>query len=257
MPQNEQTSNHLWRLIVDKTLLQNDLVVLNDEEHHYVFHVLRLTEGNKVELCDGKGTLALAEITTSNKKKIELNILSSIKAEDQKNKLTLFIGQPRPPALEESVHAAAELGATRFVICRTEKSAIKYEPKLDKLRRIAHESMRISKSVWAMEIVCYSKIAELIQHENLTNSIFLCDESPVHNADCPSHPSLLKACLDLKFNVNDVGVFVGPESSFSENEKDLLVQTNFKLVGLGAQILRVPAAVSNAISVVRAVQEST
>ena len=258
-----------WRLFSASHFTSPSEIILDSDEHHYAIHVLRLGVGDTVELGNSTGQTAVAEFIRADKKTATLRLNSVENHTQPRARVHVFLGMPKPATLEEVAALVSELGASSLHVFRSARTQFKNDPKLEKLQRQSREALRINKGAFATEVFCYNSFSELaaiplLQRgqqgaepvgENVEKRTvhFLCDESPLYSPDKSSvHNHLLGALqnhLKTSPGTTDVGIFVGPEASFSEAERSqILALTRATPVTLGARILRVPTAVSAAVS---------
>ncbi|WP_186647915.1 RsmE family RNA methyltransferase [Fluviispira vulneris] len=239
------------------TLIQTDLskdqneVILKDDEHHYAFHVLRLSSGEEVEITNCKGLKAVGCIDSANKKSISIKIDKISELKKSSPEIHLWLAYPKPATLEEVVSSASELGVDHIHIFKADKSAVKSPIKIEKMERISQESVRISKSAFAAKISCYNNLNELFQKiidlNNKNRLILFCDESHIYEGKIRnSIYSVLRE--QFKNDLEEICLLIGPEASFSDKERLLIHETITKnSVSLGNNILRVPNAVLSAL----------
>lgn len=252
-----------WRLFTSHALNSLTQVQLDSDEFHYAIHVLRLGTNEEVELCNGQGEVAKARLTQVNKKEATLSI-EDLKVHTRAlGQVHVFLGLPKPAALEEVVTSISELGASSLHLYRAARSHFRNEPKIEKLQRQCRESLRINKSAFAMDILYHSDYSSLKASSYFQNCsvIFLCDESLVsYNQQKTGHVHLLDALtqyIKTKCQNGNIGIFIGPEASFSPDEiVKIMSEPKVTAVSLGLHILRVPLAASAAVSLSMATFES-
>ncbi|BBH54186.1 RsmE family RNA methyltransferase [Fluviispira sanaruensis] len=239
------------------TLIQADLskaqseVILKDDEHHYAFHVLRLSSGDEVEITNCKGLKAIGCIESANKKSISIKINKVTEVKKSAPEIHLWLAYPKPATLEEVVSSASELGVDHIHIFKADKSAVKSPIKIEKMERISQEAVRISKSAFAAKISCYNNLIELFQKNvNINNKnrlILFCDESHIYEGKIQN--SIYTVLREhFKKDLEEICLLIGPEASFSDKERLFIHETLTKhSVSLGNNILRVPSAVLSAL----------
>lgn len=62
------TQKQLWTLISKEINSQSKSIIIDGDEHHYAYHVLRLQENETVEVTNCQGTKSIGIITLANKK---------------------------------------------------------------------------------------------------------------------------------------------------------------------------------------------
>jgi len=247
-----QADTHLWRLFAPAPVGVGENISLAEDEHHYAFHVLRLAQGAAVEVGDGRGWLARGVLDRCDKKGAHVRVEHELEEKIFGTRVHLFLGQPKPATLEDVVAQAAELGVAKIHVFRCVKSQSKAPLKREKLERLALESLRITKGFRAPEIVVHDSVEALLSTGGLSQAgrVFLCDESPLHEVGAAHHNGLhVQLMANGKGGTEDVGVIVGPESSFTDGERAAFATAGAVPVSLGPLVLRVPTAVAAAVSV--------
>lgn len=235
------SDKHLWHILcAQETISEGDEIHLEEGEHHYVHHVLRLVADTEIEVSNGMGFLGKAVIVLSSKKHTRIRITFAQELKPPVRPIHLVVGMPKPSTLEEVVATCSEIGATVIHIVKCDKTPIKTAPKLEKLKKVALESTRINKSPFAAEIRWHDSVNEAIKDLSHCQTVLFCDEKlPFSPAD-----SLASALANQKFyDGSTVAIVVGPEASFSTEERNnFLKSSNIKAISLGQHILRVPTA---------------
>ncbi|MCB1149325.1 MAG: 16S rRNA (uracil(1498)-N(3))-methyltransferase, partial [Chlamydiia bacterium] len=96
-------------------------VVLEGEEFAHLSKVMRSAIGDRVELADGRGLQAIAEVRTLEKRQAELRILSIEELPREVGPI-LILALMRQSSLEWVVEKATELGISEIRLFQGEKS---------------------------------------------------------------------------------------------------------------------------------------
>lgn len=245
------TSKQIWTLICDDLSENASDIVLSEEELHYAFHVLRLRQGTKVEVVNGKGLKATATIKEINKKLGILNVENIFKLKRPNTIVNLCLATPKPAVLDEVVACASEMGAAQIHIFKGERSFSRAPIKTEKLKRTSLEAMRISKSSFCSEVFAYNSLVEFYsQYMSINNQskiVLFCDESHVYDGKV-TNSILTLLNKEYSFKVNEIYILIGPESSFDEQERNFIFEKIKPFqISLGKNILRVPNAVISAL----------
>jgi len=240
-----------WTFILPQHTLDMDAhFSLPKEEHNYLFRVLRLSEGDHVEVVNGEGIKAQCKIIKLDRKESILQINKRFKEILSKTRVHIVLGQLKSNALEEAVSLASEIGISDVHIFRSEHTQLKQTIKTEKLQKIAYEALRISKSAYVSKVSEYDNLQSCIDaliNKSKNAQFIVCDqESKLPIVD-----------LKAQKNVDDVFVLVGPEANFSPNEMILITNLpNYTTVSLGSHVLRASTAVACAGFTVLNIQKS-
>jgi 16S rRNA (uracil1498-N3)-methyltransferase len=242
-----------WTLISNNINENSKYLIINDNEHHYGYNVLRIKERTSIQVTNCRGIIAEGIITSANKKELVIDINSVRKIEKTKPNINLWLAMPKPTTLDEVIANSSEMGANQIHIFKSEKAASKAPIKLEKLIQLSNEATRISKSAYSSEIFCYDSLnhfyQEYVSKSNSKKIILFCDESHVYEGKI-TNSILNKIQENYKKSIEEICILIGPEASFSDNERELILnKLNVIPVSLGNNILRVPNASASALGV--------
>ncbi len=216
-------------------------VVLDEETSKHVAQVLRMQNGEQLQLTDGKGNLFTAEIMDSNRKKCIVKILSATFHPPSAKKITVAISLVKNAhRFEWFLEKATEIGVGEIVplVCtRTEKQHFRME----RMKGILISSMLQSQQTWLPLLHEPTKASEYIKRlkENVSVQKFIAhckDDEPrvVLHSYQPFHHSV---------------VLIGPEGDFTIDEIELALQNDFLPVALGNTRLRTETAGMVAVTI--------
>ena len=214
----------------DKNLIE----VRDRDEVHHIRDVMRLKEGIKVTVFDGRGKEYSGSIKDVSKHSVIIDIESSADLiPDIPYKLTLYQAIPKKNKMDFIVEKAVELGADAIIPILTERTvpAIKdnAQKKRDRWSRIARAaSKQCGRSVLpeVLEVVDFnSALAKAAEGDLIIFAALDKDARP------------LKTILRDK-NPKKISVFVGPEGDFSEAEISLAREKDCSMCSLGPSVLR-------------------
>ena len=242
-----------WTIISKELEQNNKFLTIKNDEHHYAYHVLRIKEGDEVEVTNCQGLKGEGIVTSSNKKEISIEIQKVHSFQKSKPDINLWLAMPKPTTLDEVIANSSEMGANQIHIFKSEKAASKAPLKIDKAIHMSNEATRISKSPFASSIYYYDSLEKFYnQHISLSKSkklVLFCDESHVYEGKIKN--SIFKEIQShFKKEIDEICILIGPEASFSESERSF-IQKNLTCipVSLGSNILRVPNATASALGV--------
>lgn len=208
-------------------------VLLMDEEQHHLLHVLRIKQGDRVEVCNGIGTLASGEVVLQ--KKECLIVLDAVN-EKQTERGDLFELWFSPVKQNERnewlLEKVVEAGVDRIRIIHCERSI----------------KTGFNKTRWEKIILSAFKQSKRLFLPELSGPYNLFDQSIRHT---PGQVIGFGHCLadEEKTEVQDFFVrkqgtcfLIGPEGDFSPQEIKLLKEQKAIPVTLGASILRAETA---------------
>lgn len=244
MPRSHKT---LPRLHVAHDLGESRDVALDRDQTNYLINVLRMKKGDALILFNGRDGAWMARVADDHRKGATLSVAVQTAHQTKKPDLWFGFAPLKTGRLDYLVQKATEMGAgviqpviTRFTQTRNLKT--------DKLEaniiEAAEQCEVLSVPVLAPEVSLSDLIANWQQDQGLRRLVF-CDES------APSH-SPVQRLRDI--DGLPVGVLIGPEGGFSDEERVLLLSQSFVLpISLGPRILRADTAGVAAMAVIQSI----
>jgi 16S rRNA (uracil1498-N3)-methyltransferase len=228
--------------------IQKPTLEITDDEFHHLKNVCRLTEGERIELLDGQGFIAIAEIINIGKKSAQVKVLEKKQLEPpQKPSIKVYLCVSKFQTMDLIVQKLVELGVTELICVLSERSFLKKESKeLDqkiiRWNKIAQEACKQSGRVWPLKLKEFMTLESAIKHADPKSSIFLYEGKAAVN---------IKEALSKINHAEEVSVFVGSEGGFSPNEVELFQQHGLKSVTVGDLVLRVETACIAVCSIIK------
>lgn len=227
--------------------------ILGDDVKH-IYKVLRLSEGEKVVLNDCEGTEYLGKINTITKSEVIVDIIEKLDINNESRvKIHLYQGLPKGQKMDLIVQKGTELGIYKFIPTITSRADVKLKgefKKLDRLNRIALEASKQSKR----SII--PKVSEVVNFDEALNELKDMDLVlvPYENAENFGIKTLMKKLNDEKVDLNsikNIGIVIGPEGGFEEEEIETLKEQGAYIITLGKRILRTETAGFTATALVQ------
>jgi len=160
----------IHRFIGDFDLNQKELEFKDKEIVNQINKVLKLKEGENIELSDGKNSNALAVIKQLDKNYISVRIEKTWKSEEQiKNNVTLFCAVLKKENFETVVQKTTECGVSCIVPIISDRT-IKTGLNLERLQKIAKEAAEQSGRGSVPEIrepISFEQSLELADKSNI------------------------------------------------------------------------------------------
>jgi 16S rRNA (uracil1498-N3)-methyltransferase len=212
----------------------NNSVTLSDEESAHAIRVLRLQQGDKVQLIDGKGGLFEAQITLADHRKCQVEITGAITvAPARPFNLHIAIAPTKNmDRFEWFVEKAVEIGIdtiTPLLCQRSERRVLK----TDRLHKLIISTMK------------QAMVTQLPSLNELTGfESFIDSHSGQQENRFIAHCNDLERKLlkDILSSAKDVIMLIGPEGDFAPCEIELAVNRGFNSVSLGQNRLRTETA---------------
>ena len=206
----------------------------------HISKVLRLKEGNYIELFDGDGAYCEAEITSSSKRAVEIKIASEIKRiEKNKHSITSIIPYLKKDNLLFMAEKLTELGVNHLVFYKPnnidQSLAKKDLTKLNKkILEVVIGGCKQSGINFLPQLEYYDSLSDVFM-----NSLTFKENSFACTFDLQAANKLTPDDLNTRGNY----VFItGPESGFSNDERFVMVDKKISSRSLGVNTLRAETA---------------
>ncbi len=196
---------------------------------HYLGRVLRLKEGDDIELFDGHGRFVRAKISACLKKELQLMDCEPGYIEAPSSKLHLIQAVPKGKKIEQIVRQCTEFGVRQMTFFYAERSQGRHGPKLEKLSGIVDDAIRQSGQYWAPHLEIVNNLDDALKRVEPGESIFF-GECTQADWPCASQSS------------NGYALVIGPEGGLGETEKTILIETGAQALHFAPFILRTETA---------------
>lgn len=219
-----------------------DNCVINAEEAKHAFRVLRLKKGDEVACLDG-GRRYLARIAEISDKGGAVEMIEELPSNESPLKITVYQGLPKAEKLEFLSQKLTELGVTRLIPVRMERSIAKADgdKRMDRLARIAREAVKQCRRAAPMEICPPMTWKDAVGDMEKRELMIV----PWENASAVRIADIRAEFPDAK----DIGILIGPEGGISQGEID---SAPARPVLLGPRILRAETAAVTAVALAMA-----
>ena len=229
------------QLFYCKDITPNAFCTLDAEESRHAVRVLRLREGDELNVTDGKGNLYTCQIVEASDKACSIQSISPLISHLSPFTFHLAVAPTKNPSrMEWLVEKAVEIGVGEFTLLDCDHSERSFL-KTDRLEKLAISAMKQSLHTVLPEIHPAVSLRDLLSttHFPLPTQKFIahCE------ADKPRTP--LATALQPG---QDTVALIGPEGDFSEEEIALALECGFQPVSLGPSRLRTETAALYAVT---------
>ena len=216
-------------------------IYIEGSDVNHMRNVLRMKTGGQVEVSDGNNLKYLCEIVDYETDRAVLKILERRKADTElSSKLYLFQGLPKSDKMELIVQKAVELGAYEIVPVATKRCVVKLDAK--KAEKKVERWNSIAES--AAKQAGRSMIPEVSEVMSYQAALRMAKELDVVLIPYELAEGMeeTKAVIKAMKSGQSVGIFIGPEGGFEQEEVEEAVMQGAKPVTLGRRILRTETA---------------
>lgn len=238
------------RFFVDKENIDLDNKKLNiyGEDVKHITKVLRYSAGSKLEVCDGCNNEYICEITDFDKETVELEIIEKVQVNRESNiRVKLYQGLPKNTKMDIILQKLTECGVAEIILVDTERSVVnldnkKADKKLERWERIIYEASKQSKRGIIPKlrgILTFKEAIEDMKKNDINISPY--EEEKSLGIKEVLQSNNVREILKNKDNV-EVGIFIGPEGGFTEDENCRIKENGISSVTMGPRIFRTETA---------------
>jgi 16S rRNA (uracil1498-N3)-methyltransferase len=206
-------------------------LVLPEETSKHIVSVLRMQEGDELQLTNGLGSILQANILKAHKKSCALKVKEVSHSVDSRKPVTIAISLLKNPSrFEWMLEKVTEIGI-RSVIPLISHRTERQHFREDRMKNIMVSAMLQSQQSWLPEISEPISFAEVIKKSVYENKFI---------AHClPEKRSTLR---EEKNTLTSSIILIGPEGDFSPTEISAAIELGYKPVTLGDTRLRTETA---------------
>ncbi|MBC8947687.1 16S rRNA (uracil(1498)-N(3))-methyltransferase [Xenorhabdus sp. TS4] len=216
-------------------------IYLSDDAANHVGRVLRMSNGQALQLFDGSNQAFDAIITEASKKTIKVSIIDG-KLSNHESPLNLHLGQvmSRGEKMEFTIQKSVELGVNTITPLLSERCGVKLDT--ERLEKKLQQWKKIVIS--ACEQCGRNRIPEIRPVMPLESWCAENDGSLKLNL----HPRASHSINTLSLPVEKVRLLIGPEGGLSAEEIEMTAKYQFTDILLGPRILRTETTALTAIT---------
>lgn len=208
-------------------------LTLPEVESQHAVRVLRLQEGDEVEVVDGKGMLFLCRITLAHNKRCGVEIVRAESCPPHWGCNIVMCVAPTKnlDRIEWMAEKCTEMGMNRLIPVKCRYSERK-ELKTERLNKILVSAMKQSLKAVLPELDEMTPVLDIIKMPfDGQKFICYCDDA------------VERRVFVQEYKVaSDVMILIGPEGDFSQEEVDAAMANGFVPVSLGESRLRTETA---------------
>ena len=233
------------RVFVDSDAIAGGHIEVADEPFYHLAVVLRRKPGDCFYAVDADSeTEYLVEITELTERGLSGRVLQQEDArKPPAREVTLYQGLPKGKRFPLIIQKCTELGVSRIVPMTTNRCVVRIDEKraagkLQRWQKIAQEAARQCVRSHPPDIPHPLDFAQALAHWHASDGPGLFFDQALAEGN---QPDLAQALSEMKSQPK-LGLFVGPEGGFSEEEASMAAQAGLVSVSLGSRILRTETA---------------
>ena len=248
--ENPRCASGKARLYIEESLAgAGTHLTLEKDQSHYLVNVLRMGEGERVLLFNGREGEWAARIAEAHKKNCVLELIEQTREQEALPDIWLLFAPVKKARLDFIAQKATEMGAAVIQPVLTERTIVT-RLKDERLQANAVEAAEQCGLVAVPEVREAEKLGALLSkwdEKAPGRMILFCDEN--------EGPGATRAALERLAKEGRKGaplaVLIGPEGGFSPAERDMLRKRGDTLaISLGPRIMRADTAAIAAMAAV-------
>ena len=207
-------------------LIEDDQIHIKGEEHHHLV-VARVERNEVIEIFDGKGHAWTATVDSVGKRETVAQVSSSRKIQRDPVELVLAAALIRVASFELALEKVVEVGVTRIVPFKADRSNVAPGNRHERWMRILIEAAKQSKQYYLPALDAPVSFDEVTSMRAKSKIVFAeRDGGPLKSALAGS----------------PVLYLIGPEGGWTDRELLRARDTGFHAVSLGTAILKAETA---------------
>ena len=229
------------RFFVGTDQISDKDIVITGTDVNHIRNVLRMTPGEEVTVSDGQGMDYFCRIAELTKEEVRLDIVDSWHSfVELPAKIYLFQGLPKADKMELIIQKAVELGAFSIIPVETKRCVVKLDvkkaaKKVVRWQQIAESAAKQSKRMLIPEI------HEVMTYKQALEFAKQLDVKLIPYELAKGMKETREILSEIKPG-QSVGIFIGPEGGFEEEEVAKALEAGAHAITLGRRILRTETA---------------
>lgn len=238
----------MHRFFADPSQIREKDIILTGTDVNHIRNVLRMRSGEEVLISDGQGADYRCQLNEIGEDAVTASIMWRLDGNAElPSRITLFQGLPKGDKMEFIIQKCVELGAVKIVPVQTRRTVVKLDARKEQARRkrwmgISESAAKQSGRGIVPEIAGVMDFSEALEEARHLDVCLI----PYELARGIEHTR--EVCTAIKPG-QSVGIFIGPEGGFEEDEVSKAMKAGAVPVTLGKRILRTETAGMALISV--------
>lgn len=227
---------------VEHGQIEDHTITITGSDVNHIKNVLRMQKGEKIVICDGQGTDYYCSIADFAKDEVIVDILEMNDTQTELNtKIYLFQGLPKKDKMELIIQKAVELGVYEVIPVSMKRCVAKIEDKkkekkkLDRWQTISTSAAKQSGRGIIPKIQGVMSFQDALKKAKELGHVIV----PYEQAKGMTES---KKMLETACRSKSIGIFIGPEGGFDDEEIRKAKEMGFSTISLGKRILRTETA---------------
>ena len=227
---------------IERGQIEEDWIRITGDDVNHIKNVLRMNVGEELVLCDKEGQFYTCLIEEISGQEIQTKIVKKEDAVTElPTKIYLFQGLPKKDKMELIIQKAVELGVYEVIPVATKYCVVKIEDKKKEKKKLERWQAISQAAAKQSGRGIIPTIREVMSFQDAIKMAANLEGGIIPYERCEgmkaSKDAMAKVCLG-----KSIGVFIGPEGGFSEEEIKLAFKQGIQPITLGKRILRTETA---------------
>ena len=236
----------MHRFFVDYKVSSDQIVIDDKNDVNHIKRALRVTIGEKLEICDVESDEYIVEVKSLDDVIICDVIEKSTVDRESPIQIDLYQGLAKGSKMETIIQKSVELGIHTIYPLNTKRAIVKLDDKgekkkVERWQKIADEAAKQSKR---SHLPVVEKVLSIKNFSSVSKKYDL-----ILVAYELESSRTLKQLLSNDYK--RIAVVIGPEGGFEVEEVDTLVKLGAHSISLGPRILRTETAGSTLVSILQ------
>jgi len=210
------------------------VVPLSADDLHRAARTARLRAGERIIIVDVDHRVLECDVLAVSPLELSV-IISGVRSSTLEPDVTLYAGLTKGHKMDLTVEKAVEVGVARIVPVQCERSIVRFSgekafEKAQRWQRVAASAAAQSQRAFIPEVESPVTLEDVVSRVSQHAVLVVAWES--------AQAGSLAAVLEPVETGASLGVIVGPEGGFSQEEIDTLEEAGAQVVSLGRNILR-------------------
>ncbi|PKM57340.1 MAG: 16S rRNA (uracil(1498)-N(3))-methyltransferase [Firmicutes bacterium HGW-Firmicutes-3] len=231
----------MYRFFVEPSQVKDNHILVEGADMNHMKHVLRMRVGDVVTISDGQQKDYRCIIKTIMEEEILLDIETVVPTTNELlSKISLFQGIPKKDKMEWIIQKTVELGIWEIIPVKMKRCVVKLDDKtagkkVERWEAISEAAAKQSKRSIIPTIQLPVGFKDMMKQLEKMDLVLV----PYENAEGMAYTRTILGQLK---GAKNIGIVIGPEGGFDQEEINHLMATEAKIISLGRRILRTETA---------------
>lgn len=231
----------MYHFYVEPEAVSADKARIIGGDVNHIKNVLRMHPGEEIMILDGSGMEYRCEIETISDE-VLARVLEAKKTEAELSvRLLLFQGLPKKDKMELIIQKAVELGVSEIIPVLTKRTVVKLEDKKKEQKKLERWQAIAEAAAKQSGRGIIPKVCEAVKFTEAVKQAGELDEALIPYELAEGMDEARERIRGLH-GKRTIGIFIGPEGGFEEEEIELAAKAGIHPITLGKRILRTETA---------------